>query len=86
MLTSNHKRSNQLENKGIMPFDDNGVESTKFGGSGIAKEDFENQTAYSDIESKFTQKKKNVKTGRKIYKEDQIDPSYLEDQFIDNRD
>jgi hypothetical protein len=57
--------------------------STKYGGS-ATKQDPENQTQVSEIESRFTKKKRNLKFGQfsKLYKdEDETGTNYLEDSL-----
>lgn len=80
MLTANHNRTNYSESKN----GDNSNISTKYGVSGVARQDIENQTQISEIESKFTKKKKGHKSSimSKLYKdEDDIESDYLEDKF-----
>ena len=84
MLTSNHNRKysengQQLTN--INP--DHTNESTKYGGS-VARQEFDNQTqSHLEIESKYKKKNTTKKGGvlSKVYKEDNVDPNYLEDKF-----
>lgn len=83
MLTSNHNKTSYSyglendENLGL-GFED----STKYEGS-VLKNESDQQTQLSEIESKFSKKKRNHKNlaGYKQYKEDIIDEKYLEDKY-----
>ena len=82
MLTSNHNRQTNLNNS-----TSNGAygdeASTKYGGS-QARQDFDNQTQLSEIETKFKKKKESAmrRLKNKAFKdEEDIDENYLEDKY-----
>ena len=83
MLTSNHNRQSNLNSSASNnAYGDEA--STKYGGS-QARQEFDNQTQLSEIESKFKKKKESAmrRLKNKTFKdEDEVDDIYAEDKIL----